>query len=268
MVAFSSLYGSYLDEELGIDDSTILFTTVKRKLAINQGIREFAHLTECFQRRSTFTITGGTAEYDLNSTLVIPAGDYYGLARDGVEFFYIDASSNLTILAGPEDLPRRDIDWLNRSLEGWRQSTVASSVMQLPQFHYLRPDGPALFLGFTPTPSTGSSAAASGQVTYLAEPAILTSDTQEPFTANSSVRTDLRPYHQASVHYAAHRLEKLRKDTEASQAQLQSFLGWVTRYLTDRRIKGGRVISQARLYFDRTTPQRGRVVSGGAVVDV
>src|SRR6185503_11225469 len=110
---FSSLYGARLDEELGTDDSTVLFTTARRKAAINKGMTEFAELTECLIRQSTITLTGGTAEYNLNSSLVIPGEDFLRLAKQQVEFRYIDASSNVTVLSG-DNLPRRDLNWQNR----------------------------------------------------------------------------------------------------------------------------------------------------------
>jgi hypothetical protein len=248
MTQFSSLYGTYLDWELGTDDSTVLFTTARRKTAINQGMREFATLTDCLERWSTFAGTGGTAEYDLNSTAVIVGGDFERFAKSPVEFTYRDASSNVTVLSG-DSLQRRDVPWLDRYREGWRLSTVASSVMQLPELYYVRPDGPAYFLGFTPVPSTGSSASIEIKIPYLARPTAMSSASDEPYTVNSSVRADLRPYHQALVHYAAHQLEKLRKDDQASDRQLQKFLGYVQRFLADRRVKGGRAISQARAYF-------------------
>jgi hypothetical protein len=53
MTLFSSLYGARLDEELGTDDTSDLFTTARRKSAINRGVREFAELTECFIKWST-----------------------------------------------------------------------------------------------------------------------------------------------------------------------------------------------------------------------
>ena len=248
MTIFSSLFGTRLDEELGTDDSTVLFTTARRKNAINRGAAEFANLTGCLTRRVTFTVTGGTAEYDLNSTAVVPGGDFGGIATDGVEFRYTNASSQLTILAR-DTLPRRDIDWLNQNEPGWRLSTLASSVMQLPAFYYLRMDGPALFLGFSPTPSTGSSASAAVMLTYVADAPVMSAASDEPFTFNSSVRGDLSPYHQGLVHYAAHQMEKLRRDDQASDRQLQKFLGYVSRYFADRRILGGRQIRQAKNYF-------------------
>src|SRR6266571_64634 len=248
MTAFSSLYTARLDEEIGTDDNSILFTATRRKAAVNQGMTQFAELTECFERTSTITITGGIAEYDLNSTTTIPSGDFVRLAKQQVEFRYVDASSFLTVLAG-DDLVRRDIDWLNRYEAGWRVSTVASSVMQWPQVYYERMDGGSRFLGFWPTPSTGSSASASAVVPYIARPAPMTSDTNEPFQVGGTPRLDLRDYHQALVHFAAHQLEKLRRDDAASDRQLQKFLGYVTRWLQNHRIKGGRSLTMARNYF-------------------
>ena len=251
MPQFSSLYGNRLDEELGTDDSTVLFTTARRKRAINRGAKEFSDLTNCLVRRATIPIVGGTAEYDLNSTVNIQGGDFNFLDPDGLEFRYTDASSNLTIVAGRDDLPRRDIDWLNQNRPNWQQSTVASSVMQLPNCHYVRKDGPAYWLGFTPVPSTGSSASAECRISYVAECPVMVSDTESPFTFNSSARLDLAVYHQGIVHHAAHTLEKLRRDDQASDRQYAKFMSFVTRYFQDQRIPGGRQIRQARSYFNR-----------------
>lgn len=241
---FSSLYGARLDEELGTDDNSVLFTTARRKAAINKGASEFAELTECFVRTSTIAIIGGTAEYDLNSTVNVPNGDYVRLSKQQVEFRYTDASSNVTVITG-DDLPRRDIDWLNRYLPGWQISTVASSVMQVPESYYERQDGGARYLGFQPTPSTGSSASAKVIVPYVARPVVMTSDTNEPYSG----RNDLRDYHQALVHFGAHQLEKLRRDDQASDRQLQKFMGYVARYVQNGRRKGGQVVTQVKNYF-------------------
>lgn len=249
---FSSLYGARLDEELGTDDSTVRFTTTRRKAWINKGIQEFAELTECFIRQSTLALTGGTAEYDLNSTLVLAAGDFVRFAKQQVVFRYTDASSNVTTLTG-DDLPRRDLDWLNRYAPGWQTSTVASSVMQVPEYYYERMDGGARLLGFTPVPSTGSSASIDAVVPYVARPPILTSDTSEPYQVGAAVRSDLRDYHMAAVHYAAHQGEKLRRDEQASDRQLQKFLGYVSRFFQNTRIKGGTSLTMARNYFNTRT---------------
>ena len=55
--------------------------------------------------------------------------------------------------------------------------------------------------------------------------------------------------HAIDAHYAAAQLEKLRADTEASERQMQSFLGYVTRYLGSRRIKNGRTVTYTRDYW-------------------
>lgn len=252
MTLFSSLYGARLDEELGTDDNAVLFTTARRKAAINKGVQEFAELTECFTRESTVTLTGGTAEYDLNSSLVITGEDFVRLAKQQPEFRYVDKSSNLTVLTG-DDLQRRDIDWLNRYSPGWQTSTVASSVSQMPEFYYERLAAGSRYLGFTPVPSTGSSASMTARVPYVARPPVLTSDTSEPFQIGAVVRRDLRDYHQAAVHYAAHQLEKLRRDDQASDRQMQKFLGYVTRFMQNARIKGGLSLTMARNYFKTQT---------------
>jgi hypothetical protein len=249
VVAFSSLYGSRLDRELGTDDSTILFTTARRKQAINEGLAEFADLTECLVRWARFDVSGGTSEYDLNSTTTIPGGDFVRLAKPPIEFSYTDGASSQTQTLVGDDLVRRDIPWLDRYEPGWRSSTIASTVAQLPTIYYLRPDGPALWLGFWPFLGVSTGSSASVQVPYLAACPVLTSDTSQPFTFNSSVRTDLAIYHQAAVHYGASQLEKYRRDDQASDRQLQKFSGYISRYLQQVRIKGGRAWMQARTYF-------------------
>ena len=246
MAIFSSLYTARLDRELGVDDSTELFTTARRKAAVNEGIQEFAKLTDCFQRRSTVAITGGTAEYDLNSTAVISGGDFARFSKEQVEFRYTDAAGDVTILAG-DDLVRRDVEWLNRYEPGWADDTSASSVQQMPVAYYDRMDNSARYLGFYPKPCTGSSASAVAIVPYIAQPPTLTSDTSEPFAG----RLDLRPYHQGLVHFAAYQLEKLRRDDQASDKQLQRFMGYVQQYLQDVRRRGGSALTFAKAYFRR-----------------
>lgn len=249
MVQFSSLYSARLDEELHSTDATVLFTTARRKAAINKGQEEFADLTECFTRQSTLVWAGGTGETDLNST--ITAGDFVRLSKEQVQFRYLDASSNLTVLVGQDDLPKRDVEWLNRYQPGWQVSTVASSVMQTPQAYYERWDGNQRLLGFWPVPSTGSSASISVVVPYVARPLPLTSDTQEPFATAAGYRTDLRPYHQALVHFAAFQLEKLRPDLKASGGHYALFTTYVARCVQAMRQKGGTYINPARRYFTR-----------------
>jgi hypothetical protein len=264
MTQFSSLWQRLLTQELGSDDSTQLFTDDRRAAAINEGIAEFADLTECYVRVSSIVWTGGTLETDLNSTTL--ANDFVRLAaKQSPAVRYVDASSQETVVSG-KDLRQVDVAWLEREEPGWRSSTVASSVKQLPRLFYLRPDGAALYFGLWPTLSTGSSATATVLVPYVAFPPVLSNSTSEPFSITTvsnpssggpvilhdQTRWDLRPYHRAAVHYAAHLLEKLRRDDQASDRQLQKFLGYVTRYLQATRQKGGTALTFARTYFRRS----------------
>jgi hypothetical protein len=247
MTTFSSLYTTYLTHELGTEDSTNLFTDTRRKIALKQGIQQFCDLTECLARTVTLTVTSTAFEYDLNAN----PGDFSRLAANqSVVFQYTNASSQTTTLAGHDDLPQWTVANLDQYDNGWRDSSVSTS-MQLPSKWYLRPDGSALWLGFTPPPSSGSSASMLTKVPYV--PFVNNiSTTLEPFNYNSSVRADLRPYHMAPVHFAAHQLEKLRRDDQASDRQLQKFMGYVQRYTQAMRQKGGTTLKSSRLYFRRS----------------
>ena len=55
----------------------------RRKAAVNRGLREFAKLTECWQRSSTIAITGGTAA-KLTITGIIKDDTLYVQAAAGV----------------------------------------------------------------------------------------------------------------------------------------------------------------------------------------
>lgn len=245
---FSNLYSSRLDRELGTDDQTLLFTTARRKSAINEGLNEFADLTECLVAWAAVTVVSGVLEYNLNSTTTIPNGNFVRLAKEDPEFLYQDASSQVSIAAG-ESFVRRDVLWLDRESPGWQLSTVSSGTMQIPSIYYVRPDEEALWFGCVPVPSLGSSATAILTIPYIASAPTVTSDTAVPYTFPLGTRTDLAWTHQAAVHYAAHQLEKLRRDDQASDRQLQKFLGYVARYFTAARVKGGRTINVARSYF-------------------
>jgi hypothetical protein len=248
--AFSNLYSSRLDRELGTDDQSLLFTTARRKSAINEGLTEFADLSECLTRWVAVAITDGVMEYNLNSTTTIPGGDFVRLAKEDLSYVYQDASSQVSVATG-DAFVRRDVGWLNRYQPGWSLATVSTGVQQIPSIYFLRPDEEALWLGFTPVPGLGSSASANVLVPYLAASPILTSDTQEPYTFTLGSRHDLRIYHQAAVHYAAHQLEKLRRDDQASDRQLQKFLSYLARYAAATRVKGGRTINTVKSYFGR-----------------
>lgn len=242
---FAQLYASRLDYELGTNDSAVLFTTVRRKACINEGLREFADLTECWQRESTITCSNGVATYNLLSTVNVPGADFLRITGDGPTFRYTDAAGAITYVAG-DDLPRRQEPWLNAAEPGWQGSTGATT----PSAWYLSGKGVQFSLGLVPPPSIGTSASAAVVLPYLARPSSLVDDIHVAFTdTNGMTRGDLVPYHQAFVHFAAHRLELLRKDTGASDRQLQKFLGYVQRFLQAQRQPAGQTIRPARFYF-------------------
>lgn len=249
---FSHLYSSALDQELGTDDSTRLFTTARRQRAINEAHRQWCDLTECAIRQSTVTCSNGVGEYNLISTVNVPGGDFLRIAKQGIEYHLISSgSTKSTRFVAGDLLPRREIQWLNQYDLGWRGSTGAD-----PYAYYERFDGGQRLLGLVPPPRIGSSETGKVILPYVAKPSSMTADTSVPFTFGSTVREDLEPYHQALVHYAAHELEKLRLDHEASQSQLQIFLGYVQRFFQAMRPHGPMTVRVARNYFSDMRAKR------------
>lgn len=252
MSIFSSLAGELLTRELGTSDSTNLFKTQRRQDAVLQAERQFADLTECLIRQSSIATSNAVREYDLlsNST------DYVRMAPQGPEYRLVSSNSTTpgsTQYTAGQNFPRTDIERLNRENPGWRDSTG----QDLPNAWYLRNDGGAVYFGFSEPPEVGSSETGTLTVPYVAQPTGSTASTYVPFTVGGNYRTDLTPYHPALVHYAAHELEKLRKDDEASDRQLQKFLGYVTRYLNSNRKRTGHSrISQHREYFREARRRR------------
>jgi hypothetical protein len=249
MPTMSTLSLELLSRELHSTDSTQLFTLNRRQTAIVKGEREFARLTKCIVRQTSLTCSNGVREYNLLSTASsLGSSDYREMAPQGPEYRLVSsnstASGSTKHIAGQE-FPRKDIERMNRETPGWRDSSGAS----LPQSWYLRRDGGNLYFGFQQPPTIKSSEVGTLMVPYVAAPDGSTSTGAEPFTINSTVRLDLRYYHQGLVHYAAHELEKLRPDMEASDVQLRKFMSYVQSYIEDQRPKGGRQISLGRMYY-------------------
>lgn len=249
MTQWSSLVGEHLSFELGTDDSTVLYTSARRESVLLEGEREFARLTECLVAQSSITCSNGVAEYN-----VLDASTAFAHVS-GQQPEYRLISSNSTVSGSTRHtaglgFPRTDIERLNRETPGWRDSTGASA----PMSWYLRRDRAQLMIGLYPPPTIQSSETGTLMVPSIVVPTqstISDGSTGEPFTfGGSSVRTDLRPYHQALVHYGAYKLFKLRRDTDASQQQLQIFLGYVTSYLKETRPRAGQRISLRKTYFD------------------
>lgn len=254
MAQFSALYDEALHVELGTNDTQVLFTGARRKHAVNEGLRQFADLTECLVRQSTISATNGIQEFNLN---VLSSGDFLRVAAQGPVFEISDSNGVQQTIAG-DQFPQRDIPYLDAAESGWR-STVAGA----PTGWYLRRDGAGLYFGLDRPLylSTGSTQTAKLILPYVPNPSSMTADTHTPYQFGAAARTDLQPYHAALVHYAAHDLEKLRKDQEASDRQLQKFLGYVQRYFSATRPKGTRSVRTAVSYF--ANARRGGRERGG-----
>lgn len=244
---FTDLYDDELSLQLGTNDSAVLFTTVRRKHAINEGYRQFAQLTECYTRQASITSTQGVQEFNLNSTRVIEDGDYIRPSNQG-PVFQISDSNGVSMTLSGDDFPQTSLPYLDHAQSGWRSTQTG-----YPTGWYLRSDGGRQLVGLDRPLglSTGSTETAELIFPYVAKPSSMVSDTDVPFTANGEARSDLSEYSQAFVHFGAHRLELLRKDKEASQQQLKEFLGYVQRYQDAKRPKGNRVVRTAVSYFSR-----------------
>ena len=242
---FEALTGIQLDHEIRSVDSTVRFTSTRRAAAINEGCAEFADLTECLSRVSTVTCSCNTATYNLNSSAVMST-DFVRIAARGIEYHLLSSGSSPTLqqICG-DDFPRRDVEWLNKYEPGWRQSTTPT----MPQSYSVEMDGGSYLLRLHPPPDIGSSETGKVILPYVARPVPMTSTGDIPFTVGGVVRNDLTPFHKASVHYAAHQLEKLRGDDEASDRQYTKFLSYVERYTGKVRTKGANFVTLAKNYL-------------------
>jgi hypothetical protein len=252
MPQFSQLWGDDLTTELGTSDTSVLFTDARRKHAVNQGYRQFADLTECFQKRSTITVSSSAQEFSLNSSAVLSGSSgFLRLAAEGPTYVKTDTAGNQQIYAG-EDFPQRAIPYLDAADPGWRSTQSPGN----PSGWYLRDDGGRKLFGFDRPADVSTSETAQLVIPFVANPSSMTSDTAIPFAVSTNYRNDLYPYHQGLVHYAAHQMEKLRRDDERADKQMQLFLGYVQRYLQANRKKGANGVRTARSYFKQAMGRR------------
>lgn len=248
MPRFSQLWGDDLSVELGTNDTAVLFTDARRKHAVNQGYRQFADLTECALQRSSITVSSSAQEFNLTSSSVLAGSSgFLRLAAEGPAYIKTDTAGNQEIYAGDEDFPQRAIPFLDSDDQGWRSTSTPGN----PSGWYLRSSGGRLLIGLDRPADVSTSETAELIIPFVMNPSSLTSDTQIPFAQSSNHRNDLYPYHQACVHYAAHQMEKLRRDDERAEKQLQLFMGYVQRFVQQSRKKGTNAVRSARNYFRR-----------------
>lgn len=245
---FERLYSEELNLCLNSQDSNTLYTTARRKQAINDAQQEFCDLTECLIRQSSITISCNTTEYALLSSGVLGGStDFSRLAAQGLEYRVLSSGSSgryTTWLTG-DQFQDRSIQWRNRETLGWRQSTTPTT----PSGYYLRPSGGSLMLGLDMPPKVGSSERAEILVPYVAIPASMTSSGDLPFTVGGVTRTDLTIYHRALPHFAAYRLLPLIGDEQGAQSHLQKFQGYVVRFLQQMRPRGGQQVMLGTNYL-------------------
>lgn len=248
-MTFLELFGSYLDTELGTEDRTQRFTTVKRKLFINEGQRVFNEQTGCFVKRFAIPLVDGTAEYNIEGTGIITTGDYLRPSKTTATLKQYDgtgtALSDYRYGEGPE-LPYITEEALNQTRGGWRAETAAT-----PTAWTLRADGASQYVVLVPPPDVPTAETWTLLWPYVAQPADMTADADEPYQVAGSVRTSLRPYHRGILHYAAAQLEKLRKNYEASDRQLKFFAAAVAKYHADQQRPTGSAIRLAQNYRSR-----------------
>lgn len=249
-MTFERLYAQELTLLLNDSDSNTLFTSTRRQQAVNDGVQEFADLTECYVRRSTIAVSCNTTEYVLSTI-----SDFSRISPMGLAEYWHTSSggssiSKFTQLAG-KDFPRRDELWLNRHDPAWRTSTTP---VDFPRAHYIRTDGGRVLLGLSEPPDVGSSDTVRLIVPYVARPQDMTASTDVPFTDTAgNRRQDLTPYHLAVAHYAAYKLLPLQGRLPESAHHYQVFQTYVERYRSDARPRGGQYVTLAGDYF---RPQR------------
>jgi hypothetical protein len=251
MATRDALKGLLLDRELNSNSSLAgtPFSSVNRAQGIDDGYKEFASLTECWQHRASIPVSCNTAEY-----VVSTLSEFSRISAQAMpEYHLTDSNGRTTILAG-DDFPNRTELWLSRYDAGWRQSTTCGT----PRSWYLRNEGGRRYVGLDLRPDVGSSETATLMVPYVARPAAMTASTQVPFTdTNGRTLSDLEEYHQAFPHYAAYKILPLMGDIEGSEKQLQKFLGYVTRFLQNLRPKGGSHVTLGRNYLGSARRGRG-----------
>lgn len=243
---FLALYGTELDRELGSADRTQLFTTARRKAAINFAQLAWNKRTEVFVRDTTVTIADGTQEYDLEATIT----DFAMLSKQGVSIKIVSGSTTRYIEGN--NLTVTSVERLNVEEPGWRAVSAGT-----PRKVYLRRNGGTLNLGFHPAPDITGTDVWTAIVPYVAIPADMSADSDEPFTASGNLMTAQRFWHRALVYHAAADLEQFRLDAHGKLAtHLQRFELEVMQFSAAEKPKGGQAVRFVRNYRGRDTGRR------------
>lgn len=257
-VSFLDLYGDRLDRELGTTDRTQRFTTARRQDALNEAQVEFVERTECLVKEFEVAVVDETAEYDLETEVT----NYLRIAKDGPSLKRDDGTTVL-YTEGPKDFPQTTPPLLSRSTPGWRALEAST-----PNGWYLKRNAGALNFGLTPPPSIPSGETWTLLIPCVVKALDMSSDSDTPFRiSGSTTPVSLTIWSMALVHYAAHLLERFRKDPQREGVQFQKYELYVQRYLKQDRPKGGQMIQMATDYRNRKGVFRRIAVDGDHVVD-
>jgi len=242
-MTFVDIYGDSLDTELGSADRTERFTNARRRSAVNFAQREFVRLTDCFEREGEIVLTSTIGEYDLEALL---DADTFMRLSDRQPWIKKQTSGGAISYIQGVEFPRKDIQVLDREDPGWRTQSDGT-----PSSWYLREDAGEVKLGLYPAPEIPAGDTWTLYVPYVAYPADMVSDTDQPFatTAGGNAKSSLRIYHQALVHRAAAELEKLRRNYGQVKMQMDLFMSFVMNYRQAMRKTDGDRISMTHSYF-------------------
>ena len=252
-MTFAELYGEALHHELGSADVTELFTTLRRKAAINRAQREFARLTQCFVVELVQPITAGVVRYDLDA---LSTNLFVNFMARPVRLVRTTIASGAVM---ETRLARHDEAWLDAERDGWR-NTPSTGVSDVWAFNV---DGGVNAILLNPPPGPPAGETWTLAVPALLNPADLVADSDVPFSWQGNPQMAIEPFHWALAHFAASLLERLRKDTQAVEGQLSLFGAYVQDFKTQRRPRGGdQRVRQARDYLRRVRTPTSALVQG------
>ena len=242
-MTFLELYGAALDLELGTSD-TVLFTVARRKLAINDAVTAWIRDTGITKRISSFSLVTGTSLYNLD----LLAGFTH---LDGPPYIKVVTGSTTRYIQGPTELPRIGPIDLDREFPGWDAAPSGTPTAWFEKF-----DGGNHYIGVTPAPlTTGSTWTL--YVRYVSNPpAVMSADADIPLTFTGPLPVySFVPFHQALVHYAASKLERLRKNYDGAKMQMAEYNNYVNKWFTEVQRDSNPQIQMAHNYYQ----SRGRV---------
>ena|SRR6478736_2590759 len=211
---FSELFGEAISHELGSQDTTQLFTTVRRKAAINRAQKEFARLAKIsLSREVVIPVINGTLLYNLDTASV---NRFVSFGRPPVR---LRVTTTATGAKQATSLVLRSTAWLDESRPGWRDSQSSG----FPDTIGYDPRDGINYLAFVPKPSIPAAETWELVVPIQANAADLVNDADVPFDG----RPDVEPFHWALAHFASAILERLRKDPDAEKTQIAKFGAYV-----------------------------------------